>query len=56
MELLDRETELRELSSALARSVSGKGRVALITGEAGIGKTSLLRGFLSGIGAEYRWR
>ncbi|MDJ1016357.1 MAG: AAA family ATPase [Paracoccaceae bacterium] len=45
MELLDRERELEALSQALSEAVQGCGSVALVTGEAGIGKTSLLRAF-----------
>lgn len=54
MQLLDRERDLDVLSAALVRAVAGQGRVALVTGEAGIGKTSLLRAFLSGIAPEIR--
>jgi predicted ATPase/DNA-binding CsgD family transcriptional regulator len=43
--LLEREIPLRELETALNQAASGEGRVALISGEAGIGKTSLLEQF-----------
>jgi ActR/RegA family two-component response regulator/tetratricopeptide (TPR) repeat protein len=36
-----RETELRHLEAELERASGGQGRVVLITGDAGIGKTSL---------------
>ena len=45
MQLLERESYIEELSSLLDRIPSGGGCVALISGEAGIGKTSLLREF-----------
>ncbi|GAA1847674.1 AAA family ATPase [Pseudonocardia ailaonensis] len=44
--LLERETEATELREALARAGTGTGSVVLVTGEAGIGKTSLVRAFL----------
>src|SRR6476660_344301 len=44
--LLERAAELAGLDEALAAvRASGDGRLVLIAGEAGIGKTSLLRGF-----------
>ena len=46
MELLDREIELETLSRELTNAVSGVGHVILVTGEAGIGKTSLISVFL----------
>src|SRR6185436_1025137 len=47
MHLLEREVVLRELGSALGDTVRGEGRVALISGEAGIGKTALVGAFTS---------
>ncbi|MET7329037.1 BTAD domain-containing putative transcriptional regulator [Nonomuraea sp. NPDC005650] len=41
--LVAREGELRVLEELLARARGGKGGLALVTGEAGIGKTSLAR-------------
>lgn len=46
MELLEREEALRELETAWAEAQSNSGRVALISGEAGIGKTALIQRFL----------
>ena len=47
--LLERGAELAALDEALAAvRGSGQGRLVLLTGEAGIGKTSLLRAFCSG--------
>src|SRR5919202_321770 len=43
--LLERETPLRELDAALRETAAGEGRVALVSGEAGIGKTSLVEQF-----------
>ena len=41
--LLEREPELTELRSAVTDAKTGGGRVVLIEGAAGLGKTSLLR-------------
>jgi len=47
--LLERAAELSALDEALASvRASGPGRLVLLTGEAGIGKTSLLRAFCAG--------
>ncbi len=43
--LLERENQLRELDAALKETIAGDGRVALVNGEAGIGKTSLVEQF-----------
>lgn len=48
MELLERSDELARLQAALESARSGAGRLVLIRGEAGIGKTSLVSAFLSG--------
>jgi DNA-binding CsgD family transcriptional regulator len=45
MELLERETSLQELATAWREAAAGEGRVALVSGEAGIGKTSLVERF-----------
>ena len=42
-ELLERDLELEELDAALAAVVAGTGRLAVVDGAAGIGKTALLR-------------
>ena len=49
MRLLERESALADLGAALAAAVTGRGRVALISGGAGMGKTSVVRTFLAGL-------
>ena len=44
-ELLERGAELEQLGTAIAEAKSGRGSMVLIFGEAGIGKTSLVRAF-----------
>jgi predicted ATPase/DNA-binding CsgD family transcriptional regulator len=44
-QLLERDLFLRELETALKDAVAGQGCVALVSGEAGIGKTSLVDHF-----------
>src|SRR6516164_10035938 len=43
--LLERDLELQGLSDLLASARGGDGRIALVYGEAGIGKTALLTQF-----------
>lgn len=45
MGLLEREAELQALAAAWAEAREGAGRVALVSGEAGIGKTALIEAF-----------
>jgi len=45
MTLLEREPALKVLEGALGEAAHGEGRVALVYGEAGIGKTSLVDHF-----------
>ena len=45
MELVERSTQLDDLARALDQAAQGRGRTVLLSGEAGIGKTSLLRAF-----------
>jgi DNA-binding CsgD family transcriptional regulator len=47
LELLERESPLDSLRTALHEAVAGSGRVALVSGEAGIGKTSLVERFVA---------
>jgi DNA-binding CsgD family transcriptional regulator len=46
MNLLERDTPLLELRKAYTEAAAGNGRVVLISGEAGIGKTSLVEQFV----------
>ena len=54
MELLERESPLEVLANALGEAAAGRGRIALVSGEAGIGKTALVEGFLAAHRAEAR--
>jgi ATP/maltotriose-dependent transcriptional regulator MalT len=46
MDLLERQDDLQLLGRALDDAVAGCGRIALVSGEAGIGKTSFVERFL----------
>ena len=48
MELVEREDALRSLRDAVAQAAVGHGRTVLVHGEAGIGKSSLLKAALRG--------
>jgi DNA-binding CsgD family transcriptional regulator/tetratricopeptide (TPR) repeat protein len=53
--LLERSRQLSSLGGALAAvAASGAGRVVLVAGEAGIGKTALLRQFCAGVNGSTR--
>jgi predicted ATPase len=54
VELWEREFELDRLSSLLAGAADGNGCVVLVRGEAGIGKTTLVRRFLDSLGDDAR--
>lgn len=45
MELLEREQFLGDMEALLSDVVAGSGRVVLVSGEAGVGKTSLVECF-----------
>ena len=45
MELLERDEALRELSATLSDATAGHGRIVLVGGEAGIGKSALVEHF-----------
>ncbi|HEY7021663.1 MAG TPA: AAA family ATPase [Ktedonobacterales bacterium] len=47
MHLLERDHELATLQALLGETATGQGRIALISGEAGIGKTTLVERFLA---------
>ncbi|MFW6034127.1 MAG: ATP-binding protein [bacterium] len=55
--LLERHTQLAALAAAHRDAVSGQGGVVLVSGEAGIGKTALVRSFAAAADADadVRW-
>ena len=55
MALLEREPALAVISDALRETRAGEGRVVLISGEAGIGKTSLVEHFAERCGTRVLW-
>jgi DNA-binding CsgD family transcriptional regulator len=54
MELLERDYALRQLQAALQDAAAGQGRMVLVGGEAGIGKTALVEWFTAGHRASTR--
>ncbi|HZX53984.1 MAG TPA: AAA family ATPase, partial [Ilumatobacteraceae bacterium] len=54
MELLERDWALAALAGAWQSAARGEGRVVMVTGEPGIGKTWLVRQFLQDLGGEAR--
>ncbi|WP_433018017.1 AAA family ATPase [Kribbella sp. CA-294648] len=52
--LLERDAPLAELLDAVRASVVGNGAVALVTGQAGAGKTSLVRSLVTRMGEDVR--
>ena len=53
MELLERQTELEELTRLLREAGSGAGKVAFVSGEAGAGKSALVEIFAQSSGAAH---
>lgn len=49
VQLLERHSELEVLDAAVRAAVTGTGSVVLVSGEAGIGKTSVIRAFRRGV-------
>ena len=49
-----RQAQLAGLTATVRAAAIGRGHVVLVTGEAGIGKTSLVRAFLDGLGRGVR--
>jgi DNA-binding CsgD family transcriptional regulator/tetratricopeptide (TPR) repeat protein len=54
MELLERDDALAALADARAAAARGTGRVVFVTGEPGIGKTSLVTRFVADLGLDAR--
>src|SRR4051812_25050653 len=54
MDLFERDLALRDLGAALGDVSRGEGRVALVSGEAGIGKTALAERFSHTHGSSVR--
>lgn len=54
MELIEREQQLRKLADAWTRVRAGMGCIVLVSGEAGIGKTSLIQRFVAEQGRSAR--
>jgi len=54
MELVEREQQLQSLADAWQQVVAGRGRIALVSGEAGIGKTALIERFAAERGGAAR--
>ena len=52
--LLDRERELAELDAIVAEAATGHGRLVLMEGPAGIGKSGLLTGLRERAGGRLR--
>src|SRR5258705_1579428 len=52
--LLERDAPLGVLVDAVADGAEGRGSTALVSGEAGIGKTSLVRALAERVGADAR--
>jgi ATP/maltotriose-dependent transcriptional regulator MalT len=52
--LLERETALAELDAATTGAAAGRGAVVLVTGEAGIGKSALVRVWCAGASGRVR--
>jgi DNA-binding CsgD family transcriptional regulator/tetratricopeptide (TPR) repeat protein len=54
MELVERGEQLRDLRKTFESARMGRGRTVLVSGEAGIGKTSLLQSFVAELGDRAR--
>ena len=52
--LIERERELEQLGAMIKAAARGQGAVALVSGEAGIGKTSLIRRLFEGLPSGWR--
>ncbi|WP_292081077.1 AAA family ATPase, partial [Mesorhizobium sp.] len=47
MMLLERQPQLQQMDALLADAIGGRGRVVVVLGEAGAGKTALVEAFAS---------
>src|SRR5262245_50512226 len=54
-ELLERGPQLASLAGAVAEAKAGHGRIVLVHGEAGVGKTALVRRFCAEAHARVLW-
>lgn len=52
--LIEREQSLQRLQELARQAAAGQGAITLVSGEAGIGKSCLLKEFTSGLGAGYQ--
>jgi DNA-binding CsgD family transcriptional regulator len=52
MELLERDNGTAVLAEALDQAIAGRGRIALVSGEAGIGKSTFIDHFIAGLGRD----
>lgn len=52
--LIERDRQLSALRALLDRAGEGRGQIALVSGEAGIGKTTLIRNLLAGVPEGWR--
>src|SRR5262249_3616658 len=50
--IVDRETELQRLHERLAKALQGERQVVFVTGEAGIGKTTVVEAFLKRVATD----
>jgi ATP/maltotriose-dependent transcriptional regulator MalT len=55
MELIERDSQLALLGECLNACDEGSGRIVLLSGEAGIGKSSLVRAFVQSLGDRPVW-
>jgi predicted ATPase len=51
MRLIEREEQQKQLANALVSIMRGNGRIIIVSGEAGIGKTALVKSFLDSMQA-----
>ena len=54
VELLERDAQMAVLEEAFAQAQAGEGRLVFVSGDAGIGKSALVRGFCAGVAESAR--